>query len=90
MEQTLNNILELMDRMSYADLQVIGDAVGKIQNKRNQQRSKELWGNAIAAIQKYEKEFGDIELYDEDTERSFNVLPNISADKPGILQIYEN
>lgn len=86
----LEAIKARMEQLSLDDLHAIVKFAGMIENNRIVQRKKELWGNIIAAIKKYEGEVDIIGLVNEDSEWTFGILPLQSEEKPGTLYIYED
>lgn len=75
--------------MSYEELRQLSKDVNEFLSKRQAERNTELWNKVITAIQTYESEIGNIELYDSDTERYYEALPNSSMKRPGRLFISE-
>lgn len=77
-----------LENASAEELQEIVKTVNTVMDKRADNRRKELWGNVVAAIRKYEQEVGEIDIEDEDTGRTFN-LSEINAVDCGTLAIFE-
>lgn len=78
-----------LSTMSYEELRQLSEDVNEFLDKKMTERQKELWSKVITAIQTYESEIGDIKLYDSDTKRSYEALPNSSVEHPGWLSISE-
>lgn len=73
-----------LEKLTNDELRALQTKVGNIICERRSKRQKELWGNVIAAIKKYEQEFGTIQLDEQDYNYIFNVLDN---DTPGTILI---
>lgn len=75
-----------MEKMDADQLRSIMQYANSINDRRNQQRKKELWGNVKAAIAKYESEIGQISFYcrccGEDC-----TIDKIENDNPGAISI---
>lgn len=56
----LEEILNYIERLTPKEQKCIVGRINEQQTKREQQREKELWGNLVAAMQKYEEECNPI------------------------------
>lgn len=83
MTQDTRQIINRLINMPPAELQEVTKAIDKITNDRIIKRRKELWGNVVAAIRKYETEIEDIEI----DGISENGVPRVDTDNPGIIYI---
>lgn len=81
----LESILGRLDSLTSSEMDTLVKHIQKKKEERVEQRRKELWCNAVAALRKYTEEIGDIAVkgaFDEQI---------ISVDKgyPGIIYIVE-
>lgn len=60
--QTTGDIKNIMDTLPSNDLQEIIKHANTLMAVRTDQRRKELWGNVVAALQKYGQEVEEIEI----------------------------
>ncbi len=58
----VNEIISTLHTLSNESLQAITKEADKVVNIRKQNRAKELWGNIVAAINKYEEVIGPIKI----------------------------
>lgn len=77
-------IKNLVSNMSEDQLQDIIKNANTLLDCRAERRRKELWGNVVAAIQKYVSEIGDIEVEDAN---GGGVLCHDSLDLPGTIYV---
>lgn len=58
----VNEIINTLHTLSNESIQAITKEATKVIDTRKQNRAKELWGNVVAAINKYEDEIGLIKI----------------------------
>lgn len=85
-DQQLGDVINQLHGMTNGQLKEVVKAVEEITEKRQENRRKELWGNVVAAIAKYESEIGQINFYcgccGEDC-----TIDEIKSDDPGNIII---
>lgn len=71
--------------LSTNELDLVSNLVQELKQSRLDQRKKELWGNVVAAINKYEKEIEPIIIYRPACAEEFDM--EILSDEPGYITI---
>lgn len=56
-------IKHTLERMDNSEIEQIVQYANTIKTDRKEQRKKELWGNVVAAMTKYEEETGDTIIF---------------------------
>lgn len=79
MNDKLTHIVKGLPYLTTSDLQILKDAINDLETGRREQRRKELWGNVVAAINKYQSEIGPINV----------ITPCGGCDIIGLLDIGE-
>lgn len=77
--------MENFEKYSSEELMDIIKKAHEIIEERNNKRVKELWGNVIAALRKFEAETGEKMANDEGQEL---VVSDLDIEKPGYLPVY--
>lgn len=86
----MNFTKQMLSTLSKEDLINLASMIREVECDRTAQRKRELWGNVIHAIEKYEKEIGGIELADSCDNRTYLIeIPENGKTTPGILSIFE-
>lgn len=87
-EEAFADIVIKMKRLPPDYLNAVKKEADELIQGNIERRKKELWGNVVAAIQKYEKECEDIELEDDEGIRFFYIHCN-KLRRPGRLVLVE-
>lgn len=83
--KTMEDTMRAMGAMSTEQLQEIIKRANTLTDERLNQRRKELWGNVVAAIRRYEQEIAEIELRGE-IDCTIALDPD-AVDTPGVLYV---
>lgn len=70
----LQEILECLKHLTPSEQRQVQRFIEEIKVARRTQRKKELWGNVVAAIQKYENEIEYIDISILDFDGSFTIV----------------
>lgn len=82
----LQQILSRLDTLTPDEQQVVTDYIIKQQAERKALRKKELWGNVVAAINKYEKEIECISIDCHQCGEE-STIDSITTGEPGYISI---
>lgn len=82
-QKQIADLRALFSSMSKDELQSAKALIVQETEQRSEQRRKELWGNLVAAIEKYQREIGPISIYDEDEYKY-----SIDGMEPGVIYIH--
>jgi len=72
--------------LSNDELRQVMNMIDELKTGRENQRRKELWGNVIAAISKYEDEMGQISVYCREC-GSESCISSMDKNAPGYIEI---
>lgn len=75
---------EYLETLETAELEKAIKQAYQIIERRKENRKKELWGNVVAAVRKYESEFGEITTDDGDRD---GLICTDHLDTPGFFAI---
>lgn len=70
----LQEILECLKHLTPSEQQQVQRFIEETKVARLIQRKKELWGNVVAAIQKYENEIEPIDILMPESDDSFTIV----------------